>query len=59
MRTSNGGSSLCGNEEFAWRFGSRSSGMQVGATTHGKFGENPRSGLSWLCLVMVLLKTLF
>jgi hypothetical protein len=39
--TSNGGSSLCDDEEFAWCFRIRSSSMQVGATTQEKLTVLP------------------
>ena len=65
LRTSNGGLSLCDDEELARCFVTWSSGMYVGATAQEKSlslifqGENLRSGLNWLCLAMTLLKVLF
>jgi hypothetical protein len=41
LRTSNGGSSLCGDEAFAWCFRFCSSGMQVAAKTQMKFKVLP------------------
>jgi hypothetical protein len=65
MRTGNGGSSLCVVAELAWWFMTRSSGIESRCNNTGEFqiptlqDENPRSGLSWLCLAIALLKTLF
>jgi hypothetical protein len=41
LRTSNGGSILCGDEELAWCFRIHGSSMQVGPTTHVKFNVLP------------------
>jgi hypothetical protein len=56
-----GGFSLCDTEGLAWHFGFSSSGMQVGAAAQSLAFqcENPRPGLSWLCLAMILLDALF
>jgi hypothetical protein len=65
LGTSNGDSSLCGNEKLSSWFVTRSSGMESGGDNIWEVqgptlqDENPRSGLSWLCLAMSLLKTLF
>ena len=65
LGASNGGLSLCGDEELARRFVTWSSGMYVGGDCTGEVlslifqGENSRSGLNWLCLAMVFVKTLF
>jgi hypothetical protein len=64
LRTGNGGSSLCGKVELAWWLMTQSSGFVSGGDSTGEVqsptlqGENPRSGLSWLCLAMILLKAL-
>jgi hypothetical protein len=65
LRTSNGGLSLCGNEELAWWFVTRRSGIRNWGNNTGEVqsptlhGKKPRSGLNWLCLTMTLLKALF
>ena len=41
LRTSNGGSKLCGDDELSWCFGTCSSGMEVGVTTQEKFNVLP------------------
>jgi hypothetical protein len=41
LETSDGGSSLCDIEGFAWCYGFRSSMMQVGAAAHVNFGVLP------------------
>ena len=40
-RSSNGDLSLCGDEELAWSFRIRSSGMEVGTTTQVKLKVLP------------------
>jgi hypothetical protein len=62
---SNGDWSLCGTEELASWLMTCSSGMKSGGDSTWKVqgptlqGEDLRSGLNWLCLVMTLLKALF
>jgi hypothetical protein len=55
----NGGSSLCAVDGLAWCFGLRSSGMEVEAAAHVKFGVLPfrvkiqglaLTGCAWQCL---------
>jgi hypothetical protein len=65
LRTGNGGSSLCGEVELVWWFVTWSSGIKSGGDSIGEVksytlqGENPMSGLNWLCLAITLLKALF
>jgi hypothetical protein len=65
LRTSNGGSCLCEDEELAWWFMTCSSGMASGGDSTREVqgptlqGENLMSGLNWLWLTIVLLKALF
>jgi hypothetical protein len=63
--TSHGGSSLCVFVELAWWFviwsnSIVSEGNNTGEVRSLNFqGENPRSGLNYLCMEMTLLKALF
>jgi hypothetical protein len=56
-------SELDGKVELAWGFVTSNSDLFVGATREVQSsifrGENPRSGLNWLCVTMFLLKALF
>jgi hypothetical protein len=65
LETSDGGSSLCGEEELALLIRDLEQlhvrwGDCIGELQSLTFqGENPRSGLNWFCLAMALLKALF
>jgi hypothetical protein len=64
LGTSNGGSSLCGNEEVALWFMTHTRGMESEDKSTWEIegpalqNEDPMSGLNWLYVVMALLKAL-
>jgi hypothetical protein len=65
LGTSDGGSSLCGEEELALLICDLEQRHVSGGDCTEEVqsltfqGENPRSGLNWLCLAMAFLKVLF